>query len=49
MFVLSGVHSKQGILKNNGHRDWYYFSRFDIHGSAHHDIIYENDQQDATV
>jgi len=23
--------------------------QFDIHGSVHHDIIYENDQQDATV
>jgi hypothetical protein len=22
---------------------------FDIHVSVHHDIIYENDQQDATV
>jgi len=22
---------------------------FDIHGSVHHDMIYENDQQDATV
>jgi hypothetical protein len=24
-------------------------SKFDIHDSVHHDIIYENDQQDATV
>jgi hypothetical protein len=23
--------------------------KLDIHGSVHHDIIYENDQQDATV
>ena len=23
--------------------------RFDIQGSVHHDTVYENDQQDATV
>jgi len=26
-----------------------YLQIFDIRGSVHHDIIYENDQQDATV
>jgi hypothetical protein len=31
-------------LCNNETLPW-----FDVYGSVHHDIIYENDQQDATL
>ena len=34
------------ILKSYG--IWMFFT-VDIHGPVHHDIIYENDQQDATM
>jgi hypothetical protein len=44
--VTKGAHIKQNVFRKSVNTK---FHVFDIHGSVHHDIIYKNDQQDATL
>ena len=44
--VTKDAHVKQNVFRKSVNAK---FHVLDIHGSVHHDIIYENDQQDATL
>jgi hypothetical protein len=44
--VTKNAHVKQNVFRKSVNAK---FHMLDIHGSVHHDIIYENDQQDSTL